>query len=118
MKPQSLKLARLGYFLIAVAVVFFLAMMFMAPQSTDPVEVMRLAGQASGVAGGVGIVLIIVDYLRRLPRTVSREVHLAFLALPLVRLLLSAALSDGCQTIAGWSVLFKLERRTSQRPSD
>lgn len=65
MKSQGLKLARLGYFLVAVAVIFFLAMMLLAPQSTDPVEVMRLAGRASGVAFGVGIVLIIVDYLRQ-----------------------------------------------------
>lgn len=65
MKPQRLKLARLGYFLICVAVVFFLAMMFMAPQSNDPIEVMRLTGQSSGVAAGVGVVLIILDYLRK-----------------------------------------------------
>jgi hypothetical protein len=40
--------------------------MFLAPQSNDPVEVMRIAGGASGVAGGIGVVLIIVDVLRRL----------------------------------------------------
>lgn len=73
MKQQTLKLARLGYFLVAVAVIFFLAMMFVAPQSTDPVEVMRIAGQASGVAGGVGIVLIIVEYLRRRKARSSRS---------------------------------------------
>lgn len=65
MKSGNLKLARAGYFLIAVAVIFFGAMMLLAPQSTDPVELMRLAGQAAGVAGGVGIALVIADYLRR-----------------------------------------------------
>lgn len=66
MKAKPLKLARAGYFLLAIAAVFFLtAMMFLAPQSTNPAEVMRLAGQASGVAAGIGIVLIVVDMLRR-----------------------------------------------------
>ncbi len=65
MKSEKLKLARAGYFLLAVAVVFFIAMMFLAPQTTDPIEVMRLSGQASGVAAGIGIVLIVVDFIRR-----------------------------------------------------
>jgi hypothetical protein len=66
MKSQPLKLARAGYFLLAVAAIFFIvAMMYLAPQSNDPVAVMRIAGQASGVAAGIGIVLIIVDVLRR-----------------------------------------------------
>jgi hypothetical protein len=65
MKSGNLKLARAGYFLIAVAVIFLGAMMLLAPQSTDPVELMRIAGQAAGVAGGVGLALIITDYLRR-----------------------------------------------------
>jgi len=66
MNSQGLKLGRLGYFLLAVAVIFFVvAMMVFAPQSNDPAEVMRIAGQASGVAAGIGIVLIVVDFLRR-----------------------------------------------------
>ena len=65
MATQGLKLARAGYFLLAVAAIFFIAMMFLAPQSNDPVEVMRLSGQAAGVAAGIGIVLIVVDLLKR-----------------------------------------------------
>lgn len=66
MKARPLKLARAGWFLLAVAALFFFAaMMFLAPQSNDPAELMRLAGQAAGVAAGVGIVLIAVDLLRR-----------------------------------------------------
>ncbi|MCA3575406.1 MAG: hypothetical protein IOC86_15925 [Aestuariivirga sp.] len=65
MASQGLKLARAGYFLLAVAAIFFIAMMFLAPQSNDPVEVMRLSGQAAGVAAGLGIVLIVVDLLKR-----------------------------------------------------
>lgn len=66
MKSQGLKLGRLGFFLLAVAVIFFVvAMMVLAPQSNNPPEVMRIAGQTSGVAAGIGIVLIVVDLLRR-----------------------------------------------------
>lgn len=65
MKSGNLKLARAGYFLIVVAIIFFGAMMLLAPQSTDPVELMRIAGQAAGVAVGVGIALIVSDFLRR-----------------------------------------------------
>ena len=65
MASQGLKLARAGYFLLAVAAIFFIAMMFLAPQSNDPVEVMRLSGQAAGVAAGLGVVLIVVDLLKR-----------------------------------------------------
>jgi hypothetical protein len=67
MASGNLKLGRAGYFLVAVAIVFFVvALIFLAPQSNDPAEVMRIAGGASGVAGGIGVVLIIVDILRRL----------------------------------------------------
>ncbi len=66
MKKAEIRLARAGYFLLAVAFVFFfVAMILLAPNSNNPVEVMRVAGQASGVAGGVGVALIIADYLRR-----------------------------------------------------
>ena len=40
--------------------------MRVAPKSNDPVEVMRIAGGASGVAGGIGAVPMRVDFLRRL----------------------------------------------------
>ena len=66
MKSTNIKLARAGYFLLAVAVIFFIvSMTLLAPNSNDPVELMRIAGQASGVAGGIGIALIIADFLRR-----------------------------------------------------
>ena len=65
MATQGLKLARAGYFLLAVAAIFFIAMMFLAPQSNDPVEVMRLSGQAAGVAAGIGIALIVADLFKR-----------------------------------------------------
>ena len=61
----KLRLVRAGIYLFAVAVAFFFAMLYLAPSSTDPVELMRIAGQASGAVGGVGIVLIIIGMMRR-----------------------------------------------------
>ncbi|MGU9982200.1 hypothetical protein ACJ4V0_19375 [Phreatobacter sp. HK31-P] len=52
-------------FLIVVAIVVFGALAYLAPQSTDPAEVLRLAGQLCGTLAGVGIVLVVVDRLRR-----------------------------------------------------
>lgn len=65
MKSNKRKLARAGYFLIVVAIVLFGAVAYVAPQSTDPVEVLSLAGGFSGTLAGLGIVLVIVDRLRR-----------------------------------------------------
>lgn len=66
MSSGKLKLARAGYFLLAVAAAFFIiAMLYLAPKSNDPAELMRIAGQASGVAAGIGIVLVAVDFIKR-----------------------------------------------------
>jgi hypothetical protein len=65
MPSTKLKLARAGIFLIVAAIVLFGAAAYVAPQSNDPAEVLRLAGQFCGTLAGVGIVLIIVDRLRR-----------------------------------------------------
>ena len=56
-----------GGMLLALAGVFFLMMMSMAPKSTDPVALMRIVGQVSGVAGGVGIFLIVLGLVGKQP---------------------------------------------------
>ena len=52
-----------GIFLVVVAVAFFLYMLTLRAQSNDPVEMMRLVGQTSGVVAGIGLVLIVLGYL-------------------------------------------------------
>ena len=52
-----------GVFLIVLAVVFFFIMSSNASMSTDPQEMMRLAGQISGGAIGVSVVMIIIGLI-------------------------------------------------------
>ena len=60
MRTRSAGLIRGGAFAIAVGAIFFvIAMIWLAPASNDPVEVMRIAGQASGVAVGIGLVMLL-----------------------------------------------------------
>ncbi len=65
MASTKLRLGRAGIFLIVAAIVLFSALASIAPQSNDRAEVLRLAGQFCGTLAGVGIVLVIVDRLRR-----------------------------------------------------
>lgn len=48
-----------GLILLAFAVGFFLFMSAIASTSTDPVELMRIVGGASGTVGGISLVLIL-----------------------------------------------------------
>lgn len=60
MRERNAGLIRGGIFAAAVGAIFFLAAsVWLAPESNDPVEVMRIAGQASGVAIGVGLVMLL-----------------------------------------------------------
>jgi hypothetical protein len=52
-----------GFVLIAMAVGFFLFMLTMAPVSTDPAEVMRIVGSASGTVIGISVALIIIGLI-------------------------------------------------------
>ena len=49
-----------GAVLIAAAIGFFIGMMGMAPRSNDPKALMETVGQVSGVAGAIGVVLIVL----------------------------------------------------------
>lgn len=62
---MSLNFTRLGFFLIVVALLLFGVMFYLAPQSNNPVEMMRLSGRWSGTVGGVGVILIVLGLVRR-----------------------------------------------------
>jgi hypothetical protein len=56
-----------GAVLIAAAIGFFVYMMGMAPRSNDPKALMETVGQVSGVAGAIGIVLIVLGLRGKKP---------------------------------------------------
>lgn len=63
MRRRNWRIVIFGFILIALAAGFFFFMLTMAPQSTDPVELMRTAGSAAGVVAGVSVVLIILGLI-------------------------------------------------------
>lgn len=63
MKQTNWRFVITGCLAIALAVGFFLIMGSMAPQSTDPKAMMETVGSASGVAGALGIVLIVLGFM-------------------------------------------------------
>ena len=52
-----------GIVLMAMAVGFFFIMSAFAPQSMDPVEMMRIVGQVSGTMIGISLVLILIGLI-------------------------------------------------------
>lgn len=52
-----------GLLFIFLAVGFFVIMLGVAGQSNDPAEVMRIVGQASGIAIGISVALIIAGLI-------------------------------------------------------
>ena len=59
MRRKNLRLVMAGGVLLVFAIGFFLAMMSLAPRSNDPVELLRIAGQVSGVLIGLSIAMIV-----------------------------------------------------------
>ena len=58
MRKRNWRFIVTGAILIVGAGAFFLEMKGFAPQSHDPVEMMKTVGQASGVAAAIGAVLV------------------------------------------------------------
>lgn len=67
MRKRNPVLIRLGIFAVAVGAIFFAAMAWLAPQSNDPVELMRIAGQAAGVAVGLGLAMLLLGLVGKKP---------------------------------------------------
>jgi multidrug resistance efflux pump len=63
MRRRNWRFVATGVLFIVLAVGFFFFMTLMAPQSTDPAEMMRIVGQASGVVVGISVVLIILGLI-------------------------------------------------------
>jgi hypothetical protein len=59
MRQTNRRLVITGAALAAVALVFFLYMMSIASTSNDPKALMQTVGQVSGVAGAIGIAMLV-----------------------------------------------------------
>lgn len=63
MRKRNWRLVIVGFLLLALAIGFFFFMTSLAPASTDPVEMMKVVGNASGVAGGISLAMIIIGLI-------------------------------------------------------
>ena len=62
MRQRNMRAVIVGLVLIAGSIGFFLWMMTLRAQSTDPVALMRIVGQTSGVVFGLGLVVFLLGY--------------------------------------------------------
>jgi hypothetical protein len=60
MRRRNLRLIVVGIVLIVAAAAFFVFMGRFAPESNDPVGLMRTVGQVSGAVAGIGLVMSII----------------------------------------------------------
>jgi hypothetical protein len=54
-----------GFGLLLFAVAFLIVMLAMAPRSTNPAELMRIAGAVSGAVGGLAIAMMVIGTLKK-----------------------------------------------------
>lgn len=62
-QPKNWRFVITGTSLIFLALAFYLVMVVIAPQSTDPVALLQIAGTVSGVASGLATALIVLGLL-------------------------------------------------------
>jgi hypothetical protein len=60
MRRRNWRVILSGFVLIALALGFYLFMLTVASQSTDPVALMQTVGTVSGVLAGISIAMIIM----------------------------------------------------------
>ena len=63
MRKRNWRFVFTGFLFLALAIGFFFFMLTIAPSSTDTVEFMKIVGQASGVVGGISLVMIIIGLI-------------------------------------------------------
>lgn len=63
MRRRNWRIVITGFLFIVMAIGFYLFMLTIAPQSTDPVELLRTVGSVSGTVIGVSVILIIVGLI-------------------------------------------------------
>lgn len=65
MRQKNMRLVVTGAAAMVLAVGFFVGMGTLAPKSTDPVALMQIVGQVSGVVGGIGLVMMVFGLIGR-----------------------------------------------------
>jgi hypothetical protein len=68
LRQKNWRLVIVGGVLIVAAIGFFLFMLGLAPQSTDPKALMETVGTVSGVVIGLSIALMAIGYIGTKPR--------------------------------------------------
>lgn len=63
MRKRNWRLVIAGFVLLALAIGFFVFMTSLTSVSTDPAEMMKVVGNASGVTGGISLAMIIIGLI-------------------------------------------------------
>lgn len=63
MRRRNWRVVMAGVLLLVMAMVFYNIMSTMAPQSTDPVAMMGIAGSVSGAAIGISVMMILIGLI-------------------------------------------------------
>lgn len=65
MRQKNWRVVIVGGVLLALAVLFFVFMMGMAPKSNDPVALMQTVGTVTGVVSAIAITMMVFGYIGR-----------------------------------------------------
>jgi len=63
MRTRNWRIVIVGFVLGVIGVAFYLFMLSIASRSTDPAALMQTVGQVSGVAGGLGVAMIVIGLI-------------------------------------------------------
>ncbi|MCC7119526.1 MAG: hypothetical protein IT310_13460 [Anaerolineales bacterium] len=65
MRKKNWRLVIAGCLFIALALGFYFVMLSVAPNSTDPVMAMQIAGKVTGIVAGVSVVVMFIGLIGR-----------------------------------------------------